>query len=126
MVLKHLEFLESPDLFYETEGYLFVHAGLPDIDINELRNDKHVYEEDLLWTMEPFFRSGFNYDKLVIHGHTPYSEFGILMYNIEHKEEVLEVNQKISGIIGDEIYGKIQFEAVVLRCEKNPLESSMP
>ncbi len=55
-----------------------------------------------------------------------YSEFGILMYNIEHKEEVLEVNQKISGIIGNEIYGKIQFEGVVLRCEKNPLESSMP
>lgn len=203
---KHLEFLKSLDLFYETEDYLFVHAGLPDIDIKELRNDKHVYEEDLLWIRETFFRSSFNWDKLVIHGHTPvvlpevtpkrinidtgcvykgrltalqlpekifysvpkqkelqhfylrdknsrrkavrfkgnmpiiipvareilefrivdhsefqtanFSEFGILMYSIEHKEEVLKVNQKISGIIGNEIYGKIQFEGVVLRCDK--------
>ena len=203
---KHLEFLKSLDLFYETEDYLFVHAGLPDININELRNDKYFYEEDLLWIREPFFRSEFNWDKLVIHGHTPvkfpemtskrinidtgcvyqgrltalqlpeklfyslpkqkelqhfylrdknsrrkavrfkgnmpilipiardvlefrtvdhsefqaanYSEFGILMYDINHKEEVLEVNQEISGIIGNEHSGKIQFEGVVLRCEK--------
>ena len=47
-----------------------------------------------------------------------YSEFGILMYNLKHKEEVLAVNQKICGTIGNEIFGKIQFEGVVLRCEK--------
>ena len=203
---KHLEFLESLDLLYETEDYLFVHAGLPDIDINELRTEKYVYEEDLLWIREPFFRSQFNWDKLIIHGHTPveypqitskrinidtgcvyqgrltalqlpekifysvpkqkelqhfylrdrnsrrkavrfkgnmpiripiardifefrtvgysefqtanYSEFGILMYDINQKEEVLEVNQEIRGIIGNAKSGKIQFEGIVLRCEK--------
>jgi len=203
---EHIDFLKSLELYYETENYLFVHAGLPDIDINKLRNDKYVYEEDLLWIRESFFKSDFNWNKLIIHGHTPrklpeitskrinidtgcvyqgrltalklpektfysvpkqeesqyfyftdrnsrrkavrfkgnmpiripiardilefrtigysefqtanYSEFGILMYNLQHNKEVLAVNQKISGIIGNEIFGKMQFEGVVLRCEK--------
>ena len=41
-----------------------------------------------------------------------------VVVGLKHKEEVLAVNQKIGGTIGNEIFGKIQFEGVVLRCEK--------
>ena len=66
---EHLEFLNSLDLFYETDDAFFVHAGLPDTSLQNIKNDD--YEDDLLWIRESFFESKYEWNKLIIHGHTP-------------------------------------------------------
>ncbi|MFH1113289.1 MAG: metallophosphoesterase family protein [Pseudomonadota bacterium] len=61
----HLEFLLSLKLHYETDDYIFVHAGLRDGIALEDQN-----EEDLLWIREEFIYSAFDWNKRVIFGHT--------------------------------------------------------
>lgn len=61
----HLNFLLSLKLYYETEDYIFVHAGLRDgIPLDQQS------EEDLLWIREEFIYSAFDWNKRVIFGHT--------------------------------------------------------
>ena len=62
----HYEFLKSLPLYYETEEYIFVHAGLRD----GLRIEEQD-ERDLLWIREDFIQSPYNHGKRVIYGHTP-------------------------------------------------------
>jgi len=65
----HLEFFESLDLFYETEDYIFVHAGL--------REEIPLYmqkSEDLLWIRGNFIQSDYDFGKRIIFGHTPFPE----------------------------------------------------
>ncbi len=62
---EHLEFLLSLKLYYETDDYVFVHAGLKDGVPLEEQN-----EEDLLWIREEFIYSTFDWNKRVIFGHT--------------------------------------------------------
>jgi len=62
---EHLEFLLSLSLYYETEDYIFVHAGLRDgVAL------KDQSEEDLLWIREEFIYSAFDWNKRIIFGHT--------------------------------------------------------
>jgi serine/threonine protein phosphatase 1 len=62
----HMEFFKSLRLFYETEEFIFVHAGLrPRIPL-ESQNT-----EDLLWIRDKFVSSKYNFGKRVIFGHTP-------------------------------------------------------
>ncbi len=61
----HLEFLLGLKLYYETEDYIFVHAGLRDeIPLTQQS------EEDLLWIREEFIYSMYEWGKRVIFGHT--------------------------------------------------------
>jgi serine/threonine protein phosphatase 1 len=61
----HLEFLLSLRLYYETDDYIFVHAGLRDgVPLNLQA------EEDLLWIREEFIYSAFDWNKRIIFGHT--------------------------------------------------------
>ncbi len=65
----HSNFIKSLDLFYETEYYIFVHAGLRDgvpISMQE--------PSDLLWLRYSFLRSDFDFGKQVVFGHTPFAE----------------------------------------------------
>lgn len=65
----HLAFLAGLRLHYETEDSIFVHAGLrPGLPLEEQR------EEDLLWIREEFIRSGYDWGKVVVFGHTPLQE----------------------------------------------------
>jgi serine/threonine protein phosphatase 1 len=63
----HLDWLEARPLYYETDRYLFVHAGLrPDILLAE--QDR----QDLLWIREAFIESNEDFGgKRVVFGHTP-------------------------------------------------------
>ena len=62
----HMEFFKSLRLFYETEEYIFVHAGLrPRVPL-ESQNT-----EDLLWIRDKFVSSKYDFGKRVIFGHTP-------------------------------------------------------
>jgi serine/threonine protein phosphatase 1 len=65
---SHREFFASLRTYYETDDYIFVHAGLrPGIPLD--RQDR----EDLLWIRFEFINSLYNFGKTVIFGHTPSS-----------------------------------------------------
>jgi serine/threonine protein phosphatase 1 len=62
---EHLEFLLSLQLIYETDDYIFVHAGLRDgIPLDQQS------EEDLLWIREEFIYSTYDWNRRVVFGHT--------------------------------------------------------
>jgi serine/threonine protein phosphatase 1 len=65
----HAEFLKSLQTLYETPTHFFVHAGVPNKDLEEI--DSHRDENDLLWIRESFLKSRFQWTKLIVHGHTP-------------------------------------------------------
>ncbi|OWA33297.1 serine/threonine protein phosphatase [Saccharibacillus sp. O16] len=62
---RHLDFIRSLDLYYETDTHIFVHAGIPP--------GKTAAESDrseLVWIREEFHK-GYQGAKTVIFGHTP-------------------------------------------------------
>ncbi len=62
---EHLHFLQTLQLYYETEDYIFVHAGLKDsVPLQEQS------QEDLLWIREEFIYSVYDWNKRVVFGHT--------------------------------------------------------
>ncbi len=62
---KHLEFFDSLEYYYETEKYIFVHAGLK--APKPLAQQK---ESDLLWIRREFINSKYDFGKQVVFGHT--------------------------------------------------------
>jgi len=65
----HLDFFNDLLLCYETEQYIFVHAGLKS-NIPLEKQD----EWDMLWIRDEFIYSDFDFGKRVIFGHTPFQE----------------------------------------------------
>ncbi len=64
---NHRDFLDHLDLYFETDDYIFVHAGMrPYISISEQS------PEDLLWIRSHFLKSSYDWGKRVIFGHTPF------------------------------------------------------
>lgn len=65
----HFDFLARLRPYHETEGFIFVHAGLrPGIPLQEQRT------EDLLWIRDAFLHSDYDWGKPVVFGHTPLAE----------------------------------------------------
>ena len=65
----HRHFFESLLPYYETEDYIFVHAGLmPGVPLAEQDID------DLQWIRYEFIDSGYDFGKRVIFGHTHFPE----------------------------------------------------
>ena len=65
----HMAFFKSLRLYYETEAYIFVHAGLrPKVPLASQET------EDLLWIRDKFIYSRYHFGKTVIFGHTPLEE----------------------------------------------------
>jgi serine/threonine protein phosphatase 1 len=65
---SHMNFFKSLLLWYETDQYIFVHAGLRS-GIPLKNQDAH----DLLWMRHEFIRSSYDFGKTVVFGHTPIS-----------------------------------------------------
>lgn len=66
---EHLRFFESLLPYYESDSYIFVHAGLrPHVPLEE------QILEDLLWIRYTFIRSYQDFGKIVVFGHTPFPE----------------------------------------------------
>lgn len=62
----HIDWIETCRLSFEDSQRLYVHAGVrPGIPLNKQTS------EDRLWIREPFLSSREEFDKLVVHGHTP-------------------------------------------------------
>lgn len=67
-VLKpYVDFLEKTKLYFETDNYIFCHSGFISLD---KRSPLENQEDNILWG-RPKDDRYINYDKLVIHGHTP-------------------------------------------------------
>jgi len=66
---EHLHFYSSLSLYYTSEEYIFVHAG-----IREKIPLENQTSEDLLWIRSHFVRSTYNFGKQVVFGHTPFPE----------------------------------------------------
>ena len=65
----HMEFFTTLLPYYETENYIFAHAGLrPGIPLKEQAT------EDLIWIRYDFIRSPYDFGKTVVFGHTPLLE----------------------------------------------------
>ena len=65
----HLDFFQSLQLYYETEEYIFVHAGLKKrVPLHKQKPD------DLLWIRKKFIDTKYNFGKPVVFGHTPLPE----------------------------------------------------
>ncbi|MGE4545406.1 MAG: metallophosphoesterase family protein [Pedobacter sp.] len=63
---EHIKFLASTKLWYESDQYLFVHAGIA--------SGKRIADQDpyeLLWSREGFWRYKTGWNRCVVHGHTP-------------------------------------------------------
>ena len=65
----HLNFFRTLKLCYETDTHYFVHAGVPNIPLAQIVPEQH--EMQLLWSRYPFLNSEFQWEKVVVHGHTP-------------------------------------------------------
>ena len=62
----HHAFLAQTKLFYAVGDYFFVHAGVrPGVPL-----DRQL-DTDLLWIRDEFFRSDYDFGKVIVHGHTP-------------------------------------------------------
>jgi serine/threonine protein phosphatase 1 len=69
MPRDHLRFLQALKPLFVCGDFLFVHAGVRfGIPLNEQR------EADLLWIRNEFLDSDENFDKFIVHGHTPVHE----------------------------------------------------
>jgi serine/threonine protein phosphatase 1 len=64
----HLRFFSSLRLYYQTDDYIFVHAGMREDVPLELQRS-----EDLLWIRDTFISSDYDFGKPVIFGHTPFN-----------------------------------------------------
>ena len=67
--LEHMDFFKSLELMYETDNFVFVHAGLKDKVPLEKQKP-----EDLLWMRKNFIKSKYDFGKRVVFGHTPCKE----------------------------------------------------
>lgn len=93
----HVEFLDSLPYFYETDDYIFVHAGVVP--------GEHPSESDtfkLIWIREDFYEH-YNGHKTVIFGHTP-TPFLNGKEETRYSEVYLGTNN-IIGIDGAATYG---------------------
>lgn len=90
----HINFIRGLDYYYETDDYIFVHAGVePDVPLDE--NDLF----QLVWIREPFY-DVYNGEKTVIFGHTPSS-----VIRGDKNHDVYFGENNIIGIDGAATYG---------------------
>lgn len=68
---SHIEFLLGLDLYCEWKEYFFVHAGVPEKPLKEMNAEDR---QSFLWIRSPFLESGYHWEKMIVHGHTPVKE----------------------------------------------------
>lgn len=91
---EHVEFLKKTKFYYETDDYIFVHAGVqPDVPVEE--TDPYV----LMWIRDEFHR-GYSGDKKIVFGHTP----TFMMRGTQDYRAYFGDN-RIIGIDGGAVYG---------------------
>jgi serine/threonine protein phosphatase 1 len=79
----HIRFFNELLLSWQTDDYFFVHAGVPDVHLDQLDERKH--RKEMLWVRRTFHRSQFPWKKMIVHGHSPVPEvhFGERRINVD-------------------------------------------
>ena len=91
---EHVEFIKETGYYYETDDYVFVHAGVqPGLPVQE--TDPFV----LLWIREEFHQ-GYSGEKTVVFGHTP-----AFVLRGTRDYDVYFGDNRIIGIDGGAVYG---------------------
>lgn len=80
---EHLEWLKRRPLYYETDKYFFVHAGIPHgLHLDNLKkilaaggDRATVLKQKMLWIRNEFINSPFDWGKKIIFGHTAQNDF---------------------------------------------------
>lgn len=72
----HRAFFRKLRVNYAMDDYFFVHAGLPELPIEQLGGGQHL--KTMLWTRGKFLRSTYDWGRTIIHGHTPVDDVEIL------------------------------------------------
>lgn len=89
-------FVESTPLYWETDEYIFVHAG-----VNLHLPDWHDTDpEDFIWIREPFHRGKNQTGKTIVFGHTPTFH----LHQERDNSNIWQQDGKI-GIDGGAVYG---------------------
>jgi len=70
MPKEHVDFLCKLHLYYETDDYFFVHAG-----IDPRKPIEKQTEDNFLWIRDLFINSEHKLDKTIVYGHTPTISF---------------------------------------------------
>jgi serine/threonine protein phosphatase 1 len=66
---SHRDFFQALRLHYETDQYIFVHAGLREgVPLHAQK------ETDMLWIREKFIYSAYDFGKRIVFGHTPFQQ----------------------------------------------------
>ena len=67
MPQEHLDFLDSRPVYFQTDDYFFVHAGLrPHVPIEGQSS------QDLVWIRHEFLKSDYDWGPVIVTGHTPH------------------------------------------------------
>ena len=75
---EHIYFFNNLKLTYIMDDYLFVHAG-----INPEKSLSEQNEMDFLWSRsDKFFDKNFEFEKIIVHGHSPEKEVVNFPYRI--------------------------------------------
>lgn len=72
---EHLRFFRELKMYYEDDHHFFVHAGVPDIPLEDL--DEETHGKKMLWIRSAFLKSEYDWGKVIVHGHTPVTEVDI-------------------------------------------------
>ena len=92
---QHLEFIRSLRLYYETDDYLFVHAGVePGKPLSDCSR------RQLIWIREDF-HEGYDGEHFVVFGHTP----TFYLYKDNKRFDIYYGVNRIIGIDGGAVYG---------------------
>jgi len=75
----HIELLRSLVLIHQTEDFFFVHAGVPDLPLEQI--DLETHARDLLWSRR-FIESEYRWSKVIVHGHTRVERVELLQHRI--------------------------------------------
>ncbi|QDX95279.1 Serine/threonine protein phosphatase [Brevibacillus laterosporus] len=93
-LVEDIRFLEQLPLYYETEEYIFIHAG-----VSPTKSLVEMDEQEMIWIREEFHH-GYAGEKIVVFGHTS--------TNYLHEDGSTDVyfgKNKIIGIDGGCVYG---------------------
>lgn len=94
MFKRHVSFIKEMNYYYQTDDYIFVHAGVdPDIPVEE--TDPFT----LVWIRESFHH-GYHGERTVVFGHTPTAFF-----NGDGNFDVYYGKNNIIGIDGGAVFG---------------------
>jgi serine/threonine protein phosphatase 1 len=67
----HIQFFRNLKICFETKTHFFVHAGVPIGPLSDLDPEMPEVQAQLMWMRQPFLTSTYQWEKIVVHGHTP-------------------------------------------------------